>query len=125
MFSSLSPRKFSKKNTYNFNTDTYLAHKTRKNHITQGFPIKNKHRIYDTASYHNYGAYLNYNAIFDTGCRRLQSCIKIQPKMVMQPTGGFYKNDLLIADCLKIFYRCAIIKRCMLSFVQFNFSNLW
>lgn len=24
-------------------------------------------------------AYLIYNAIFDTGCRRLQSCIEMQP----------------------------------------------
>ena len=32
--------------------------KTRKSLINQGFRIKNKHRFYDTASYHNYGAYL-------------------------------------------------------------------
>lgn len=29
---------------------------------------------------------LNYNAIFDTGCKRLQSFIEMQPKMEMQPT---------------------------------------
>jgi hypothetical protein len=32
--------------------------KTRKILINQGFSIKNKHRFYDTVSYHNYGAYL-------------------------------------------------------------------
>ena len=32
--------------------------KTRKSLIKQGFPIKNKHRFYDTLSYHNYGAFL-------------------------------------------------------------------
>ena len=32
--------------------------KTQKSLINQGFPIKNKHRFYDTLSYHNYGAYL-------------------------------------------------------------------
>ena len=32
--------------------------KVRKSLINQGFPIKNKHRFYDTDSYHNYGAYL-------------------------------------------------------------------
>ena len=32
--------------------------KTRKILINQGFLIKNKHRFYDTLSYHNYGAYL-------------------------------------------------------------------
>ena len=26
--------------------------------------------------------FLNYNAIFDTRCKRLQSCIKIQPKTI-------------------------------------------
>ncbi len=32
--------------------------KTRKSLKNQGFPIKNKHRFYDTFSYHNYGAYM-------------------------------------------------------------------
>lgn len=30
--------------------------------------------------------YLNYNAYFDTGCKRLQSCIEMQPEMGMQPS---------------------------------------
>ena len=30
--------------------------------------------------------FLNYNAIFDTGCKRLQSCIEMQPEMGMQPS---------------------------------------
>lgn len=29
---------------------------------------------------------LDYNAIFDTGCIGLQSCIEMQPKKCMQPT---------------------------------------
>ena len=38
---------------------TLISHiKARKILINQGFPIKNKHRFYDTVSYHNYGAYL-------------------------------------------------------------------
>ena len=31
------------------------------------------------------GFFLNYNAIFDTGCIGLQSCTKMQPKTGMQP----------------------------------------
>lgn len=37
------------------------------------------------ASFETHHAILNYNAIFDTGCKRLQSCIKMQPKIGMQP----------------------------------------
>ena len=29
-------------------------------------------------------SFVNYNAIFDTGCIGLQSCIEMQPKMGMQ-----------------------------------------
>lgn len=32
----------------------------------------------------NLSFYVNYNAIFDTGCIGLQSCIEMQPKMGMQ-----------------------------------------
>jgi len=28
---------------------------------------------------------MNYNAIFDTGCKWLQSCIEMQPQKCMQP----------------------------------------
>ena len=55
---SLSPLKFSRKKTYDFDTYTYLITKNTKSPINQGFPIKNKHRNRDTLSYHNYGAYL-------------------------------------------------------------------
>ena len=36
-------------------------------------------------SYQNHRADMNYNAIFDTGCRRLESCTQMQPKNGMQP----------------------------------------
>ena len=39
--------------------------KTQKSLINQGFPIKNKHRFYDTVSYHNYGAFLGKDGDFD------------------------------------------------------------
>lgn len=29
---------------------------------------------------------MNYNAIIDTGCNWLQSCMKMEPGKVMQPT---------------------------------------
>ena len=35
-----------------------MSIKTTKSLINQGFRIKNKHRFYDTASYHNYCAFL-------------------------------------------------------------------
>ena len=58
LFTCLSPQKLSRKNAYNFDTDTYLTLENTKKPYNQGFTIKNKHRNYDTVSYHNFGAYL-------------------------------------------------------------------
>ena len=45
-------------NAYIFDTDTYLVLKNKKRPYKSRLLEKNKHRIYDTLSYHNYGAYL-------------------------------------------------------------------
>ena len=67
-----------------------------KNLVAWAFLIKRKERKLQYQWYHNFRSYLVTNAIFDTGCIGLQSCIEMQPKKCMQPT------DKLESDILTI-----------------------
>ena len=57
--------------------------------LNQGFRIKNKHRFYDTVSYHNYGAYLVGVTGFEPAAscsqsKRATNCATSRDKCKMQ-----------------------------------------
>ena len=53
--------------------------KTRKSIDLQGFRIKkNKHRFYDTLSYHNYGAFLDTDYNLDTPAEAVQKAVRTE-----------------------------------------------